>query len=588
MGRTLAGSHAKPTPHKVARPAKAAKAGAAKRRSIVSAPTDDITVLFRFRNLMAETLFEHKKVIEKSGYCWWGWWKRPTEDARSDIWTYLKQATSERKVVTVGLFDSGTGTVHRARIASVLPPTDDAALASPALEKNERTKVPAYYRKSPFSRAWLKIVAIEDLETDFFMKHAYRDPPPLPGIASVVLEQLKGKLVVDAAELRAMDTTIWTVQPQTGGSSERFIAASSRMLSSVSKDPIRLNGTWILHLSDLHFDERLPKDGGQHIWARPNNESLSNMIAPILEGKYRENIGLIVITGDITTRTRKAEFDEASRAIQALFGHFDIGPNNLVICPGNHDIEFTAPGKKTFDPKSEVAPRPSPGSDKFRAFYNELLGHAPNEDLSMGRRFVMPNGRLVEVMSLNSSRLEQGDNYLQGMGSVGPNVLIAAANELGWLPSVATPALRILALHHHVKQVSDVVEPDEYSKGFGLAIDAPEVMRLGAERGVRLVLHGHRHQSFFAREEVSRGNTFDAIAPVAIAGSGSVGSSETPERCNQFHVIKVEPDALVIEQFQSKLGRAFQITGARSASFGYEGGGLILGPWCTSHHSKAV
>ena len=76
---------------------------------------------------MAETILEHKAVIADKGCCWWGWWKRPLENARIDAWRQLQDAASLDKPAVVGLFDSGTGSVYRAEVIGVILPTDEAA-----------------------------------------------------------------------------------------------------------------------------------------------------------------------------------------------------------------------------------------------------------------------------------------------------------------------------------------------------------------------------------------------------------------------------------------------------------------------------
>jgi hypothetical protein len=53
---------------------------------------ENIDFLFRFRDLVAPTIEEHRKIIEEHGTCWWGWWKRPSEDSRQPVWTELANA----------------------------------------------------------------------------------------------------------------------------------------------------------------------------------------------------------------------------------------------------------------------------------------------------------------------------------------------------------------------------------------------------------------------------------------------------------------------------------------------------------------
>ena len=82
----------------------------------------EINFLFRFRDLIAPTLSEHKKIIDDKGECWWGWWKRPSEGARLEIWDALEKIASKKEPVPVGLFDSGSGKVFKAYVTAVKHP----------------------------------------------------------------------------------------------------------------------------------------------------------------------------------------------------------------------------------------------------------------------------------------------------------------------------------------------------------------------------------------------------------------------------------------------------------------------------------
>src|SRR5262245_37989602 len=103
-------------------------------------PDPVIRFLFRYRDLVAPTLEEHHKIIEKHNACWWGWWKRPTEDARADVWDALAQEIAASGSAAVGLFDSGSASddaaVRRAKITAVIPPMPGAN-AAPSVPANE-------------------------------------------------------------------------------------------------------------------------------------------------------------------------------------------------------------------------------------------------------------------------------------------------------------------------------------------------------------------------------------------------------------------------------------------------------------------
>lgn len=111
----------------------------------------DVSVLFRYRDLVAPTLNRHREMIERGGrggYCWWGWWKRPSEDARTDIWEHLKRQVNRSGREPVALFNSGDGKVHLAYIADVIPPTDIAASRPPALSQQNLRRSPSITEKA--------------------------------------------------------------------------------------------------------------------------------------------------------------------------------------------------------------------------------------------------------------------------------------------------------------------------------------------------------------------------------------------------------------------------------------------------------
>ena len=35
----------------------------------------EIAYLFRYRDLVADTLLEHRAVLDSQEFCWWGWWE---------------------------------------------------------------------------------------------------------------------------------------------------------------------------------------------------------------------------------------------------------------------------------------------------------------------------------------------------------------------------------------------------------------------------------------------------------------------------------------------------------------------------------
>lgn len=189
-----------------------------------------IQFLFRFRDLVAKTIYEHHNLIEKEKQCWWGWWKRPTEGNRQDVWGPLQKDARPGSPQPVGLFDSGSGNVYIAYVTEVIPPGADSSTLVP-VPNGEEYLIPEYYRTSPFSRAWMKLIKVDPNPIDFFEHYSFAEAPPLKNYAPEVLNRFHGKVIKSPEELRGMDTTIWRIQPRDGKDRDEEILLTTRFFS---------------------------------------------------------------------------------------------------------------------------------------------------------------------------------------------------------------------------------------------------------------------------------------------------------------------------------------------------------------------
>ncbi|HMR47855.1 MAG TPA: hypothetical protein PKE40_01170 [Arachnia sp.] len=157
--------------------------------SAISTFRDDDMLLLRFRNLHAgiATLDEHTKVIvANSGHgAWWGWWKKPREDAQLPLWDTFRERLSRSRGL-VGLFNSGSraGDVTRALAVEVLPPQpnefDDTPPFTPP--PDEWSSIPEYYRPThpehTQSCAWIRLVGIDTGPCQFYGDHHFVSNDP--------------------------------------------------------------------------------------------------------------------------------------------------------------------------------------------------------------------------------------------------------------------------------------------------------------------------------------------------------------------------------------------------------------------------
>jgi Calcineurin-like phosphoesterase len=347
--------------------------------------------LFRYRDLVAETLKEHRKIIDAKGACWWGWWKRPTENDRIEIWKSLQKNASQTKPVRVGLFDSGTGLVHLADVIDiVLPKADGQDGQHPRVLDGEEALIPAYYRASPFSMAWMKLKKIESKPEPLINEYSFAEAPNLPNYPKLALERFKDKVIAQPDELRGMDTTIWVVRKKKPSDNPQSILLTlPGVPHPISSVPIAAKGKSILHLTDLHF--ALGAHRKQHLWKLEGEKGAkATMAEAITNATKDEGIGLVVVTGDLTFLGSKSEFGEASKSLFRMLGILNLGPEHFIIVPGNHDVVWRANGPYTDG--AEVKAASDKATQNYREFYSGFFRHEPNQHLSMGRKFVFPSG----------------------------------------------------------------------------------------------------------------------------------------------------------------------------------------------------
>lgn len=542
----------------------------------------EIHYLFRFRDLVAATIEEHRQVISQRGWCWWGWWKRPSEDSRSDIWDLLANETQGGKSVDVGLFDSGTGKVYRAKVVWVIKPSQAGAENTLKVPEGQADHVPSYYRESPFSRAWIKLQEIDPQPLEFFESYSFAEAPKLPNYTPATLMRFSGKKIVGAEELRSMDTTIWRIRPSLPTDPAEQILLSVQSLSeAISAEVVRCKSDTILHLTDAHFAGGKNRD--QHVWRYDSegNGTRQTMVEAVTTALGDRKVGMVILSGDFTFIGSAAEFEEATTAILHLLGILDLSTDHLILVPGNHDIQWTT--NETFDHNLPVVEAPAKAKANYEQFYRRLMRHEPGRYLSMGRRFAMPCGVIVEVCALNSSSLETGANFLAGMGRIDEGAFVDVAQRLGWATNQSL-AMRILVIHHHLALTEDLELAEGYGRGYGLAVDAVRVQRLAARKGVHLALHGHKHRSFIWRSTVyelpERAQTQYRLGELSIVGGGSCGSRETDGSSNYFNILMIKPGELRLDIYRSMFQGAFGAISGWSAKLSVESEtGLRLGDW---------
>jgi 3',5'-cyclic AMP phosphodiesterase CpdA len=238
----------------------------------------------------------------------------------------------------------------------------------------------------------------------------------------------------------------------------------------------------ILHVSDLHVGTR--EDGQVE-------RAVAEMAATVAPE-------LVVASGDLTNRGRRAQHDRAHAFLTSL------GPPVLAV-PGNHDIPYTFPARLT---------RPW-------AEFDRLWGTTEPTYASAG----------LHVVGLNSVRpLRQ-----QG-GAVGSAQLERAGGRLREAPD---GAYRVVVLHHHL-----IAAPWRAARKRPVS-HRDRVLRALVSAGADLVVGGHVHQAALSERrefEVVAGDVRAAVVSIA-PGLGRPRPNRLGE-ARGLHVYEIEDGSL--------------------------------------------
>jgi 3',5'-cyclic AMP phosphodiesterase CpdA len=258
----------------------------------------------------------------------------------------------------------------------------------------------------------------------------------------------------------------------------------------------------ILHISDLHLGR------GETSEPLTALRELIPSLAP----------EILVVTGDLTHRGRRAELERARELLDSL----DLP---LLAVPGNHDIPYAIPTRFT----------------RTREEWERVFGTAEP---------VHTSGRLV-IVGLNSVR-----PWRQQGGALEQSQLEGLASKLA--PAEAG-ALRTVALHHHL-----ATPPWRAARKRPLR-RRDLVLQRFASAGVELVLSGHVHQSAIATRREFEVVENDRRSSLVLATAAGFGRPRPRRRGEALGFNVYESDAESISVFTwSWTGRTFDEIGRRS------------------------
>lgn len=536
-----------------------------------------VDFVLRFRDHGEPPIHAHREILKTYKQTWWGWWKRPYESSNLGQWQKLHEQIAKNGSAVVGLFDTDNRCVYPALAVDVKLPAQDGK--KPEVPDDEQYMVPDYYEAHVPSSGWVKLSCIDD-PLDFFGAYSYAAAPEWTNCAAQELQWLVDKVILDAEELGGMNVTFWAVRPSKEGDPRgRLIVMFPTLTEPVSADVIRCQSSKILHITDPHFAVESNRE--KHVWRLEGESGARDTMADaILSAIKREPIGLVVVTGDLTFTADPAEFAQAQKALRRILDELCLDEDHLIVIPGNHDIEWKM--EEIYNGQTQVREASPEATKNYRDFYKSMFRHFPNPNLSMGRRYLLPNGPAVEICGLNSSCLETGKRFLPGIGLIDEPGFDRVKNILGWNDEKSL-ALRILAVHHHLAVTENIEPKQDFLRGYGLAVNAVRIQRKAARLGVQLALHGHKHRSFIWRSTVyelpEHTHDLHSFGDLSILGGGSAGSVETDSNTTYFNLIDVAPGGIEVEIFRSNIGTGFTLGPTWLADFQIDEGRLVMEKW---------
>ncbi|WP_339458593.1 HEAT repeat domain-containing protein [Nodularia spumigena] len=302
---------------------------------------------------------------------------------------------------------------------------------------------------------------------------------------------------------------------------------------------------YILHLSDLHF-------------GTPDQAKLwSNQLAIDLQQELEiPHLDALILSGDIADKSTPPEYAAAQQFFDELRQDFPLQPEQIIIVPGNHDLNWSL-AKKAYqlidrdDYKGELTQgeyieenasvirvrdeeKYKRRFEHFSNFYQTIKNQP--YPLDYDQQYTLdhfPNQNLL-ILGLNSAW--QLDHHYKSRATINMNTFSNALTKIRRQQEY-TNCIKIAVWHHPLDSAWDDRIKDQ------------SFMEQLAVAGFRFFLHGHVHQA-------QKGfNEYDAKRGLFRICAGTFGAPThelTTAEPWQYHLMKLENNTLTVRSRKRK------------------------------------
>ena len=284
--------------------------------------------------------------------------------------------------------------------------------------------------------------------------------------------------------------------------------------------------TTILHLSDLHFSDEKTAE----LWFSQLESDLTNELKC-------KSLDITVISGDVGTYSTKEEYDEAKEFLRKLMARFNVAPDNVIIVPGNHDVNYGI-SEEAYAAGTGPTGRPEPKLYRrrfcrFSRFYRAITGRTYSTIPK--RQATMHHIPELGVVFLGLNSAWRIDKYNEERSDLCDEALGRAMSEMAEKRDEYEDCLKIAVWHHPA-----TIPADGCIKRSGF-------LELLAQAGFRLALHGHIHdaqEQLWSYDSKRGGRRIDILA----AGTFGAKTKDLPPAVPwQYSLITIDKGKVEVQ-----------------------------------------